>query len=575
MKTIIKTVSCILVLAVSAAATNHTVKAGGGGNYTTIQACANAATAGDTCTVYSGTYNEAPSLSHSGTGTNGVCTACITFAVNAGDTVTTQPWNVAANYVIIQGFTITDPTFTIGNAGIYIHSGTTGVQILNNILTQVGRAAGGQTSSGYPCISMQDGPSHYTTIKGNTVSWCSALSSQMNVANGNSHIATGIVLLGDHILLHGNDISHVTNGISLGGGSTNVAIIGNKYHDTYIGSVDGTPPNGEHDALGCIEANSCDTHLDFTEAAGGGNNHILWENNSASNIWGTQGAHMWFVSSASATDSYAISRFNKGYQVGSAYLANEAFTSNPYGMTYWKDYNNSYIFSQQQSNGQQALAVCGQNGANGSLLNDLFYNDVNPAGTANAAYYLWGASCLPVNSGHNLGYDSACTAGTLAGSTTGQMATDSGNINADPLLVATDGTSIALQAGSPAIGAGTYLTTASGSGSSSTSLTVADAAYFQDGWGIPGVSADWIRIGSTTTIQISSINHSTNVITLASAVSWNKNDPIYLYKDSSGNVVLNGANPNIGADGASPAAPAGGAGGTSPAAPAGLAAAVN
>src|SRR5260370_3048662 len=39
-------------------ATTYAVKAGGGGNFTTIQACATAMAAGDTCTVYAGTYNE-------------------------------------------------------------------------------------------------------------------------------------------------------------------------------------------------------------------------------------------------------------------------------------------------------------------------------------------------------------------------------------------------------------------------------------------------------------------------------------------------------------------------------------
>jgi hypothetical protein len=42
----------------SANATTYAVKAGGGGNFTTIQACATAMAAGDTCTVFAGTYNE-------------------------------------------------------------------------------------------------------------------------------------------------------------------------------------------------------------------------------------------------------------------------------------------------------------------------------------------------------------------------------------------------------------------------------------------------------------------------------------------------------------------------------------
>src|SRR5690349_2216338 len=49
---------CILLLAVSANAATLTVKSGGGGNFTTIQACATAMAAGDTCVVYAGTYNE-------------------------------------------------------------------------------------------------------------------------------------------------------------------------------------------------------------------------------------------------------------------------------------------------------------------------------------------------------------------------------------------------------------------------------------------------------------------------------------------------------------------------------------
>src|SRR6185437_3103526 len=52
-------ISCLFILATAFAhAASYTVKAGGGGNYTTIQACANAMSPGDTCTVYAGTYNE-------------------------------------------------------------------------------------------------------------------------------------------------------------------------------------------------------------------------------------------------------------------------------------------------------------------------------------------------------------------------------------------------------------------------------------------------------------------------------------------------------------------------------------
>ena len=57
-----KTLATILLLSSMAFAVNKTVKAGGGGDYTTIQACATAISAGDSCTVYAGTYAESPSI---------------------------------------------------------------------------------------------------------------------------------------------------------------------------------------------------------------------------------------------------------------------------------------------------------------------------------------------------------------------------------------------------------------------------------------------------------------------------------------------------------------------------------
>src|SRR4030095_14001996 len=68
-----------------------------------------------------------------------------------------------------------------------------------------------------------------------------------------------------------------------------------------------------------------------------------------------------------------------------------------------------------------------------------------------------------------------------------------------------------LQATSGAIDGGGYLTTATNSGSGSTTLTVADALYFQDGsWGsdlarastgLGGkMQADWIAIGSLSNV---------------------------------------------------------------------------
>jgi hypothetical protein len=112
---------------------------------------------------------------------------------------------------------------------------------------------------------------------------------------------------------------------------------------------------------------------------------------------------------------------------------------------------------------------------------------------------------------------------------------------------------LSLQADSPVIDKATYLTQANGVGSNSKTLTVDDALYFQDGtWGSnlarATFQADSIAIGTVSnTVQISSINYDTNTITLASPKTWSNDAPVWLYKNSSGQVVFRGSAPDIGA----------------------------
>jgi hypothetical protein len=59
---------------------------------------------------------------------------------------------------------------------------------------------------------------------------------------------------------------------------------------------------------------------------------------------------------------------------------------------------------------------------------------------------------------------------------------------------------------------------------------------------------DVIAIGTIgNTVQISSINYSTNTITLATPMTWANGAPIWLYKNSSGQQVLYGTAPDLGA----------------------------
>ena len=90
-------------LLASTVGTNYTVKSGGGGNYTTIQQCATAMAAGDTCTVFAGTYNENVTVSAGGVG------AYKTLTVNGSDTVFVLSFTINP-HVRINGFHIQNPS---------------------------------------------------------------------------------------------------------------------------------------------------------------------------------------------------------------------------------------------------------------------------------------------------------------------------------------------------------------------------------------------------------------------------------------------------------------------------------
>ena len=140
------------------------------------------------------------------------------------------------------------------------------------------------------------------------------------------------------------------------------------------------------------------------------------------------------------------------------------------------------------------------------------------------------------------------------------------NYTSDPIFTDATGTDptvwsppdLTLQSGSGAIDYGAALTTANGAGSNSTALTLAAGTssappgsnYFQDGTFAPSgtISADWIAIGTVdNVVQISSINYSTNVITLAAPMTWSNGASVWLYKKSDGTRVLFGAAPDAGA----------------------------
>jgi parallel beta-helix repeat protein len=85
-----------------------------------------------------------------------------------------------------------------------------------------------------------------------------------------------------------------------------------------------------------------------------------------------------------------------------------------------------------------------------------------------------------------------------------------------------------LNPSSQMIDAGRFLTTTTAAGSGA-SISVADASYFYDGFGIKGTSGDEIQLeGSSETFEIVSVDYTKNEITLNKATSWSTGQGVTL-----------------------------------------------
>jgi hypothetical protein len=103
---------------------------------------------------------------------------------------------------------------------------------------------------------------------------------------------------------------------------------------------------------------------------------------------------------------------------------------------------------------------------------------------------------------------------------------DASSIEADPAFVNVPAYpagydpawNFGLSAGSPAIDAGTAVTVAASAGSNSTTLSVDDAYFFYDGFGI--TQGDDIRIGGGAAVRVSSVDYVNNILTLSEPRTW-------------------------------------------------------
>ena len=223
------------------------------------------------------------------------------------------------------------------------------------------------------------------------------------------------------------------------------------------------------------------------------------------------------ASGMSLTTAYNIVRFNRFYHNDNAGLS-MSLTSTYYSdIVYNKVYNNTFFHNgiNTQDPTDHMNSGIGFGIYSGSHIikfnafkNNLLYRHRVPYGT------------------YNVSLSDQIFAGNWDGDTQGNP----GFINASDLLgdpMDSSSPDLHLSSGSPCKDAGTYLTTITSSSGSGVTFQVADAGYFIDGWGIPGVDGDEIQIvGTSQKARITIVDYGTNTITVDAPMTWTQNQGI-------------------------------------------------
>ena len=488
----------------------YTVKSGGGGNYTTIQACANAVVPGDTCTIYAGTYAEFVTVPAAGAGT---AVNRVTFNVNSGDAVTVKGFNLRSyNTLDTTGMTITDTAFG-STVCIAVASGDTrtGIWVIGTgTITECGSAHGIRASNSGVCQSC--------IFRDFTISWVN------NIAAGPAQSGGPAFSLYAHDTLFDNVTMTHVNDCFLVGGQRNV------FRNTTCGPLESDDFTLAH-------------HVDFTQVncTGVGPTSTDWllENNTIQDIAINDGHFTLWQNQGCSSPQRFIIRYNTINNLGSLYLI-----ANTGATPFIKHYNNTVVRTQSVATIQDIIASYLAGCTGGSFINELWYDAFGNLNNVRG-YQVSADSETGFVAKNFLVYDPDGSRTWAA-----PLGTSSGLIqNQNPNFV-NSASDFHLQAGSPALNAGTSLTTvATADTGSGTTLIVDDSTFFQCLSNV--VNCDTIAVGTVgNTALISSIDHATNTITLAAGISRNDGDAVWLYKDSSGTVKLTGSAPDIGAFGA-------------------------
>lgn len=446
---------------------------------------------GDVVLVYSGSYNETFTVTAGGTSAaarimyRGVNTGAgmpILYAMVGGST----------NYVGVLGIQFTQPDQTYQNTPGIKLSGVTGWLIQDNVFSQTYG----------PPIDL-----HYNTANSYNIIRC-------NQFNNIGYSPPTNTVGNDLINVHGNNnlVEYNTFGL----GWHRVYIYGQK--DIVRNNLDTGTDSAlytQSALLGLFPEHIDDVHGDY----GGGGGvyypaYVFMDRNWWSDEAGLDSHNFLFQdysTSGTAGGSGLLTNFvmrqNVSLRTGSFFICDFQGTS------LVRTYNNTVAYDlETASQTSEYLYTIGF---------DATYPSTNIVIDNNAFFDTY---CNPAQGiMSNIG-TSNFTADFNAVFGNGILSYGTHNITSNPLFNDTANDDYTLQSGSPLIGAAAPMTTAVGAGTGSTTLVVNDATGFCDGFGI--ADGDLIVIGSGSPVQISAVNYTTNMITLASPATWNGGDGV-------------------------------------------------
>lgn len=198
----------------------------------------------------------------------------------------------------------------------------------------------------------------------------------------------------------------------------------------------------------------------------------------------------------------------------------------------WTDFSDDYPFRLGGSNEHYGSKIFKNNIIYSTDSNDpdtfVLYGDGNTFSNTDSEYSnnIWWRG--DGGSANNDWWNDAAS-GTYTWSEWQAASFTSNEMRDDPDLANPTNGDFSLDSTSPCIDAGCCLTTCNGGGSGTT-ITLQDASYFCDGFGL--TDGDTIRVGSNE-VTITGVNYGTNVITVDSSISWSNGDPVsYAYHGS-------------------------------------------